>query len=133
MKRRVPRMTTDEEAETFLESDLSDLDYSQFKPARFHFADKPTPPAKTNVKQSAAARPLASYIAPGTPAPRSGIYEQRGPRGGRTGHETTAIRGRPLPPTPSGHRWILVEPAHHKDSTHDRRDGSPRGSEGEPQ
>ena len=28
----VPRMTTDEEAEAFLEQDLSDLDFSQFKP-----------------------------------------------------------------------------------------------------
>jgi predicted DNA binding CopG/RHH family protein len=27
----VPRMTTDEEAEAFLEQDLSDLDFSQFK------------------------------------------------------------------------------------------------------
>jgi hypothetical protein len=34
MKRKVPRMTTDEEAEAFLEQDLSDLDFSQFKPAR---------------------------------------------------------------------------------------------------
>lgn len=30
--RRVPVMTTDEEAEAFLEQDLSDLDYSRFKP-----------------------------------------------------------------------------------------------------
>lgn len=29
---RVPLMTTDEEAEAFLEQDLSELDYSQFKP-----------------------------------------------------------------------------------------------------
>lgn len=28
----VPRMTTDEEAEAFLEQDLSDLDFSQFVP-----------------------------------------------------------------------------------------------------
>ena len=31
-KRKVPTMTTDEEAEAFLAQDLSDLDYSQFKP-----------------------------------------------------------------------------------------------------
>ena len=33
-------MTTDEEAEAFLEQDLSDLDFSQFKPARFEFEKK---------------------------------------------------------------------------------------------
>jgi predicted DNA binding CopG/RHH family protein len=33
-------MTTDEEAEKFLEQDLSDLDFSQFKPARFEFRAK---------------------------------------------------------------------------------------------
>jgi len=40
MKRKVPRMTTDEEAETFLEQDLSDLDFSQFKPVKFKFQAK---------------------------------------------------------------------------------------------
>jgi predicted DNA binding CopG/RHH family protein len=30
--RKVPVMTTDEEAEAFLDQDLSDLDYRQFKP-----------------------------------------------------------------------------------------------------
>ena len=58
MKRKVPRMTTDEEAEAFLETDLSDLDYSQFKPARLQFADKPARPAKTIPEPaSAASRP----------------------------------------------------------------------------
>jgi len=33
-------MTTDEEAEAFLEQDLSDLDFSQFKPVRFEFEPK---------------------------------------------------------------------------------------------
>jgi predicted DNA binding CopG/RHH family protein len=37
MKRQVPKLTTDEEAEAFLDQDLSDLDFSQFKPARFEF------------------------------------------------------------------------------------------------
>lgn len=41
MKRQVPRMTTDEEAEALLASDLSNLDFSQFKRARFRFTDKP--------------------------------------------------------------------------------------------
>jgi predicted DNA binding CopG/RHH family protein len=40
MKRKVPRMTTDEEAEAFLEQDLSDLDFSQFKPVKFEFQPK---------------------------------------------------------------------------------------------
>ena len=38
--RQVPLMTTDEEVEAFLEQDLSDLDFSQFKPANFEFAIK---------------------------------------------------------------------------------------------
>ncbi len=38
--RQVPIMTTDEEAEAFLEQDLSDLDFSQFKPVHFEFAKK---------------------------------------------------------------------------------------------
>ena len=40
MKRKVPRLRTDEEAEAFLEQDLSDLDFSQFKPVRFEFEKK---------------------------------------------------------------------------------------------
>ena len=40
MKRKVPKLTTDEEAESFLEQDLSDLDFSQFKPMRFEFEKK---------------------------------------------------------------------------------------------
>ena len=40
MKRKVPRMTTDEEAEAFLEQDLSDLDFSQFNPVKFEFQAK---------------------------------------------------------------------------------------------
>jgi len=41
MKRQVPKMTTDEEAEALLESDLSDLDFGQFKSTRFGFAGDP--------------------------------------------------------------------------------------------
>ena len=40
MKRKVPELKTDEEAEAFLEQDLSDLDFSQFKPVRFEFKPK---------------------------------------------------------------------------------------------
>jgi predicted nucleotidyltransferase len=39
MKRRVPRLMTDEEAEAFLDSDLSELDFSQFKSRRLRLQD----------------------------------------------------------------------------------------------
>jgi predicted DNA binding CopG/RHH family protein len=38
--KRVPVFSSDEEAEAFLEQDLSELDFSQFKPVRFEFAPK---------------------------------------------------------------------------------------------
>jgi predicted DNA binding CopG/RHH family protein len=37
---RVPRMTTDEEAEAFLEQDLSELDFSQFRKLVWESAPK---------------------------------------------------------------------------------------------
>jgi predicted DNA binding CopG/RHH family protein len=40
MKRKVPRLRSDAEAEAFLDQDLSDLDFSQFKPVRFEFENK---------------------------------------------------------------------------------------------
>jgi len=40
MLRQVPQFNTDEEVEAFLEQDLSDLDFSQFKPVHFEFAKK---------------------------------------------------------------------------------------------
>lgn len=40
MKRKVPEFKTDEEAAAFLEQDLSDLDFSQFKSMRFEFRPK---------------------------------------------------------------------------------------------
>jgi predicted DNA binding CopG/RHH family protein len=40
MSKKVPEMTTDEEAERFLEADLSDLDFSQFKRDQFEFEAK---------------------------------------------------------------------------------------------
>jgi predicted DNA binding CopG/RHH family protein len=39
-KKRVPRLKTDAQAETFLARDLSDLDFAQFKPVRFEFERK---------------------------------------------------------------------------------------------
>lgn len=40
MSRKVPEMTTDQEAERFLEEDLSDLDFSQFQRGRFEYEAK---------------------------------------------------------------------------------------------
>jgi predicted DNA binding CopG/RHH family protein len=40
MRKRVPRLRTDEQAEAFLAQDLSKLDFSQFKPTRFEFEKK---------------------------------------------------------------------------------------------
>ncbi len=40
MKRAVPKLKTDEEAEAFLAEDLSDLDFAQFVPVRFEFERK---------------------------------------------------------------------------------------------
>jgi predicted DNA binding CopG/RHH family protein len=40
MKKKVPRLKTDKQAVAFLDQDLSDLDFSQFKPARFEFEKK---------------------------------------------------------------------------------------------
>jgi hypothetical protein len=46
---------------------------------------------------------------PGAAAPGSGIYEQVGPRGGRTGQQAVSSAGRTLPPTSTpGHKWTLV-------------------------
>lgn len=36
--KKVPQFKTDQEAEAFLEQDLSNLDFSQFKPMRFEIA-----------------------------------------------------------------------------------------------
>ena len=40
MKKKVPRLKTDRQAEAFLARDLSNLDFSQFKAARFEFEKK---------------------------------------------------------------------------------------------
>jgi predicted DNA binding CopG/RHH family protein len=40
MKRQVPKLPTDEAAEAFLEQDLSDLDFAQFKAGQLEFARK---------------------------------------------------------------------------------------------
>jgi predicted DNA binding CopG/RHH family protein len=40
VRKKVPRLKTDEQGEAFLAQDLSKLDFSQFKPARFEFEKK---------------------------------------------------------------------------------------------
>jgi predicted DNA binding CopG/RHH family protein len=40
MKKQVPRLKTDKQAEEFLAQDLSGLDFSQFQPVRFEFDKK---------------------------------------------------------------------------------------------
>jgi predicted DNA binding CopG/RHH family protein len=40
MKRKVPRLKSDKEAEAFLAQDLSELDFSQFKSTHFEFEKK---------------------------------------------------------------------------------------------
>lgn len=55
-----------------------------------------------------------SGLKPGQSAPRSGQYQQIGPRGGR-GPEVTSVRGEPLPPTSTpGSTYRLVDPTKHK-------------------
>jgi predicted DNA binding CopG/RHH family protein len=40
MRRKVPKLTSDKDAEAFLDQDLSDLDFSQFRPVQFEFEKK---------------------------------------------------------------------------------------------
>ena len=54
-------------------------------------------------------------LKPGTPTPVSGIYEQVGPRGGKTDEQADSTKSNPLPPTDRpGMTWKLVVPARHK-------------------
>ena len=51
---------------------------------------------------------------PGQDAPRSGQYQEIGPRGGK-GREVTTVRGEPLPPTTmKGSTYKLVDPSRNK-------------------
>ena len=48
---------------------------------------------------------------PGQDAPKSGQYEEVGPRGGGTGHEVTMPKGHSFPPTSKpGNGYELVDP-----------------------
>ena len=53
-------------------------------------------------------------LKPGAIAPRSGQWELIGPRGGHTGQEVTAVKGKPMPPTSHPHMsYTLVDPTKH--------------------
>ncbi len=53
-------------------------------------------------------------LKPGTKAPRSGQYQEIGPRGGK-GKEVTSVRGEPLPPAPQkGTTYKLVDATKNK-------------------
>ncbi len=55
-----------------------------------------------------------SGLKPGQGAPKSGQYQQVGPRGGK-GHEVTATKGETLPPTTSpGSTYKLVDATKNK-------------------
>ena len=58
---------------------------------------------------------MAKPLNPGTKAPTSGQYGLQGPRGGQVGgHEVTATKGKPLPPTPKpGLKYVLVDKTKH--------------------
>jgi hypothetical protein len=54
-------------------------------------------------------------LKPGQAAPHSGQYEQVGPKGGKTGHEVTVVKGEPLPPTQKPvMTFTLVDPTKNK-------------------
>lgn len=54
-------------------------------------------------------------LKPGNKAPASGQYGVVGPRGGKTNHEVTVVKGEPLPPTrkPS-QTYIMNDPTNNK-------------------
>ena len=58
-----------------------------------------------------------SDFKPGQTAPKSGQYQQIGPRG-RKGREVTSTKGEPLPPTTTpGSSYKLVDPTKNKSGT----------------
>lgn len=77
------------------------------------------PPANTTRPGAPGPQPqesnaMAKKLTSGTAAPRSGQYQERGPRG-RSGREVTAVRGEPLPPTTKpGSSYVLVDPTNNK-------------------
>ncbi len=57
---------------------------------------------------------MKKIFKPGETTPISGQYEKIGPRGGKTGEEITAVKGKPLPPPEKpGVTYKLVDPTKH--------------------
>lgn len=55
-----------------------------------------------------------SGLKPGQSAPKSGQYQQIGPKGGK-GIEVTIVKNEPMPPTPQkGSTYTLVDPTKNK-------------------
>jgi hypothetical protein len=60
---------------------------------------------------------MATPLKPGSPAPKSGQYQQIGPKGGK-GPEVTVPKGHTMPPTgKSGSTYVLVDPTKNKSGT----------------
>jgi hypothetical protein len=58
---------------------------------------------------------MSEILKPGQRAPRSGIYDMVGPRGGPTGEQVVSTHNKPLPPTQKpGQGYRLADPAHHQ-------------------
>lgn len=56
---------------------------------------------------------MSKTFKPGTPAPKSGQYQNL-----KTGNEVTGVKGKPLPPTPHpAQDYALVDPTKHKRSS----------------
>ena len=54
-------------------------------------------------------------LKPGNKAPASGQYGVVGPRGGKTNHEVTVVKGETLPPTlKPGQTYIMNDPTNNK-------------------
>lgn len=67
------------------------------------------------IDEAMAAKPKTSGLHPGERAPASGQYHVVGPRGGKTGREVTATKGKPMPPSQEhGQTYKLVDRTKHK-------------------
>ena len=58
---------------------------------------------------------MPTIYKPGQPAPKSGIYDMVGPRGGPTGEQKVSTQHKPLSPTDKrGQGYVMARPAIHK-------------------
>jgi len=65
MKRKVPRLKSDAAVEAFLDQDLSNLDFSQFRPTRFEFEKKTAQPTPNPMSHAPTTRPVSGVSAQG--------------------------------------------------------------------